>query len=114
MEEEKSFTQRLYEKGEQYLHTTIELYKLKGINTFAGVFAAIATGFIIWVIFLMFLLFLSIAAAFYFGDLLGKWHYGFFIVTGIYALAGIVIYIIRVKCLKEKINNFIIGQIFKE
>ena len=114
MEEEKSFTKRLYDKAEQYVKTSVELYKLKGVNTFANVFAAVATGFIIWVIFLMFLLFISIAAAFYFGELLGKIHYGFFIVAGFYLLVGIIIYVLRVKCLKEKINNFIIGQIFKD
>ena len=114
MEEEKSFTQRLYDKAEQYFKTSVELYKLKAVSSFAEVFSAIATGFIIWVIFLMFLLFLSIGAAFYFGDLLGKWHYGFFIVSGIYLLTGFIIYLLRIKCLKERINNFIIRQIFKD
>jgi len=114
MDEEKSFTKRLYEKGVQYVETTIELYKLKGISVFAGILSGIAIGFLIWVIFFMFLLFLSIAAAFYFGDLLGKWHYGFFIVTGIYALLGILIFIIGFKNIKQMINNLIVGKLFKE
>lgn len=114
MEEEKSFAQRVYEHIEEYAKTTVELYRLKAIKVIADVFSAVATGFIIWVIISFFLVFLSIGAAFYIGDLLGKWHYGFFIVAGFYALVGIIIYLLRFKCLKDRINNFIIRQIFKD
>ncbi len=114
MDEEKSFTHRLYEKGEQYVKTTIELYKLKGISALAGIFSGIAIGFVIWILFFMFLLFLSFAGAFYFGDLLGKPHYGFLIVTGIYAITLLIIFMIGIKSLKNKINNFIVGKLFKD
>jgi uncharacterized membrane protein YozB (DUF420 family) len=112
-EEEKSFTERIYEHVEEYAKTTVELYRLKAIKVFSDVFAAVATGFIIWVIISFFLVFLSIGTAFWIGQMLGKWHYGFFIVAGFYALVGLIIYMLRVKCLKAKINNFIIRQIFK-
>jgi hypothetical protein len=59
-------------------------------------------------------LFISFGAAFYFGSVLGGIHYGFFIVAGFYALLGLILYMLRIKCLKEKINNFIIRQIFKD
>ncbi len=113
-EEEKSFTQRLYGLAEQFVKTSTELYKLKAINMFAGVFAAVSTGVILWLIFLMLLLFLSIGGAFYFGKLLGAWHLGFFVMAGIYALFGLIIYIYRVKCVTEVIRNMIVKQIFKE
>lgn len=113
-EAEKSFTGRIYEKAEQYVKTTIELYRLKAVHTVSDVIATLATSFIIWVIIFLFLLFLSIGTAFYLGELLGKWHYGFFIVAGIYALIGLVIYLIRVKCLTNKIGDFIIRQILKD
>lgn len=112
--EEKSFTERLHDQVEQYVKTSIELYRLKAINTMSGVFAAVGTGLILWVIFLLILLFLSIGAAFYVGKILGSYHYGFFIVAGFYILVGVVIYIYRVKCFTEKLNNFIIKQIFKD
>lgn len=113
-EEEKSFTERIYEHVEEYAQTTVALYRLKAIKVFSDVFAAVATGFIIWVVISFFLVFLSIGVAFWLGALLGAWHYGFFIVTGIYALVGIIIYVLRIKCLKAKINSFIIRQIFKD
>jgi polyferredoxin len=114
MEEERSSTRKIYEQVEQYAKTTIELYKLKVTKTVADSFAAVATGFVLWVLLSMFLLFLSIGAGFYFGEVLGGWHYGFFIVAGFYALIAIIIYIYRVKCLKDNIANFIIKQIFKD
>ncbi len=114
MDDEKSFTHRLYDKGEQYVKTTIELYKLKGISALAGIFSGIAIGFVIWILFFLFLLFLSIASAFYFGDLLGKSYYGFFIVTGIYAVAILILFMIGIKNLKLKVNNLIVGKLFKD
>ena len=113
-EAEKSFAKRIYELVEQYARTSFEIYKLKAINMFAGVFAGIATGVILWLIFLMLLLFLSIGGAFYIGKSLGAYHHGFFIIAGFYLLLGILIYIFRVKCLKNVINNVIIKQIFKD
>ncbi len=114
MEEEKSTTKKIYEQVEQYAKTSIELYKLKATQTVANSFAAVATGFVLWVLLSMFLLFVSIAAGFYFGEVLGGWHYGFFLVAGFYALIAVIIYIYRVKCLKENIADFIVKQIFKE
>jgi len=113
-EEEKSFTERIYEQVEDYAKTTVELYRLKAIKVFSDVFASVATGFIVWVIISFFLVFLSIGLGFWIGDMLGAWYLGFFIVAGIYALIGLIIYMLRVKCLKERINNFIIRQIFKD
>jgi len=114
MEEEKSFAGRIYKLVEQYAKTSLEIYKLKAIDLFAGFFATLVTGIVIWLIFLMLLLFLSIGAAFYLGHLLNAYHHGFFIVAGFYLLMGIVIYIYRAKCLKEVFNNLIIKMIFKD
>jgi hypothetical protein len=113
-EEEKSFTERIYEQVEGYAKTTVELYRLKAIKVFSDVFAAVATGFIIWVVVSFFLVFLSIGVGFWVGAMLGAWYLGFFVVAGFYALIGLIIYALRVKCLKAKINNFIIKQIFKD
>ena len=114
MDEEKSFTGKLYDQVEQYAKTTVELYKLKAAKTLSEVFASVATGFILWVLFLFILLFLSIGGAFYLGKLMGEWHYGFLSVAGIYIVILVVIYILRVKCLTRKLNDFIIKQIFKD
>lgn len=112
-ETEKPFTERIYEKVEQYVKTTIELYRLKTVNTIADLVAALVTGFAIWVIVFLFLIFVSFGAAFYLGDLLGKWHYGFFIVAGIYIVLGILLYVFR-NSLKTTLNNFIVKQIFED
>ncbi len=114
MDEEKSFTGNLYDQVEQYAKTTVELYKLKVAKTLSEVFASVATGFILWVLFLFILLFLSIGTAFYLGKVMGEWHYGFLSIAGLYIIAVVVIYIYRVKCLTRKLNDYIIKQIFKD
>lgn len=113
-EEEKSFPKRLYDRVEDYVKTSIELYKLKAINTVADLISAIGTGLLLAVFFLMFLLFVSVGAAFYLGHLLGGWHHGFFIVAGFYILSGIILYVVRKKHVKDKINDFVIKQIFED
>lgn len=113
-QEEKSFPKRLYEQVEQYVKTSVELYKLRAINTVADLIAAIGTGIILALFFSMFLLFVSVGAAFYIGEVLGKWHYGFFAVAGFYIILGLIVYALREKHVKEKINNFVIKQIFED
>jgi hypothetical protein len=113
MSEEKTLTGRLYQEVEQYVKTALELYKLKALKVGAEVFSSIATGFILWILFLFILLFLSIGAGFYLGKLLGSYHYGFFAVAGIYIIIVAIIYVYRVKCLKNKLSDLIIKIIFK-
>ncbi|RZJ34515.1 MAG: hypothetical protein EOO51_09285 [Flavobacterium sp.] len=112
--EEKSFTAKMYEQAEDYARTTIELYKLKATKTFAEIFASVSTGIILAVIFSLILLFGSIGLALYLGEVMGKWHYGFFAVMGLYAIVAVVIYIYRVKCFTERLTEYIIKKIFKD
>jgi hypothetical protein len=112
--DEKSFVKRLYDHVEEYARSTFELYRLKAIKSFAETFAAISTGVILGLIFLMVLLFCSVGLALYLGKVFGGWHYGFFAVGGIYLLFAVVIYIIRVKCFKETITDYVLKQILKD
>ncbi|HEY0092477.1 MAG TPA: hypothetical protein VGB43_08325 [Flavobacterium sp.] len=112
--EEKSRIKQLYEHVETYARSTFELYRLKAIKSFAETFASVSTGIVLGLIFSMILLFASIGLALYLGAVFGGWHYGFFSVAGVYALFALIIYIYRVKCLKEKITDYILKEIFKD
>ncbi len=114
MDEEKSFAGKIYDQVEQYAKTTVELYKLKTAKTLSEVFASVATGLILWVLFLFILLFFSIGAAFYLGKVMGEWHYGFMTIAGFYLIIVGIIYVYRVKCLTRRLNDYIIKQIFKD
>ena len=104
----------LIDKAEQYGKTSIELYKLKAIDKSTDIFASIASRTVILVIISLFFILFTLGIALYLGDILGKSYYGFFIVSGFYALVSIVLFIIRKPILEEGFNDYIINQIFKE
>ncbi len=112
--EEKSFVNRIYDQIETYARSTIELYRLRAIKSFAETFATVSMGVILGLIFSMILLFASIGLGFYLGAVFGGWHYGFFAVAGVYAIFAMIIFIYRVRCLKETITAYILKQIFKD
>lgn len=103
----------LFEKFEQYGKTSIELYKLKTIDKVTDVFASLVSRIVISIIITLFLIFFSIGTAVFLGDILGKIYYGFFAVTGFYALVAIVLLLTR-KSLENTFNDYLINQIFKE
>lgn len=113
-QEEPSRFSRLYDHAEQYVKTSAELYRLKAVKTGAGIFSSVTTGFILGVVFSMVLLFASVGLAFYIGSVLGAWHHGFFIVCGIYLIAGIMVYLLRTKIIRRKLNDYFVKEVFED
>lgn len=91
METTNGIIEPLFEKVEQYSKTSIELWKLKAINKFADVSSILIAKIIWFFAFTFLLLFLSLAAAFYFGYLLNNLFYGFMIVTLFYMVVATVL-----------------------
>jgi len=114
MKDKVILVEMLYEKAEQYAKTTFELYKLKTIDKVTDVFASVASRFAIAVIIALFFVLLTVGLALYLGELLGKTYYGFFALALFYAVLAIVLIIMRKQWLEDKLNNYIINQIFKE
>lgn len=104
----------LFEKVESYTKTTLELYRLRAIDKITDVFATIASSLIIAVIIALFFILISIGLALYLGELLGKSYYGFFALSGFYALIALIIAMNRRAWLEIKLNDFLINQIFKD
>ena len=103
----------LIDKSKDYLDTKIELARLKTIDKSADVLSAVVV--MVSVIFLgfFFILFVSIALALMLGKWLGSYHYGFFIMGGVYALILLIIYIQREKWIKVPIANGLINKMLK-
>lgn len=112
--EDKSKIEQIYERVEQYVLTSVELYKLKALQKVAEVATSLITSFLLAIFGLLFLLFVSIGLAVYLGEVMGRIHYGFMIVAGIYLLFSIIVYILRAQVLKDKVNTFIVRKIFKD
>jgi len=110
METPEGLIKSMLESAETYTKTTIELSKLKLLETTIR----LATSFIpkMSVIFMMllFTLVFNIGIALWIGELLGQSYIGFFIVAGFYFIAGIVLHFFLYKWVKKPISDFIIEQ----
>ncbi len=111
MESESNPVEDLFGKGREYINTRIDLFKLKSINKASSVFSSTIAALALLAILLMVLLFLSIGLAVYLGSVLGAMHYGFFIVAGIYFIAGLLLFAFRKSLLKTPFSNWLIRNL---
>src|SRR5450759_4931848 len=109
MDEQSGLIESLIEKGEQYGKTTLELIKLKTLDKSADVISNMVSWAIVIVFVVLFFLILNIGVALWIGELLGKSYYGFFAVSGFYAILAIVFIIFRKQFVKNPLNNSIIN-----
>jgi uncharacterized membrane protein YozB (DUF420 family) len=92
---------------------SIELIKLKSIDRTADFISSFVSRLLVILILTIFSVFINIGVAIWIGDLLGKVHYGFFIVAFFYALVAFVLYVFRHKLVKLPLSNYIITQLSK-
>ena len=110
METPVSLIEELFEKVEAYSKTSIELAKLKGLETTTQVVTTMMWRMSVIIMLSLFVLVLNIGIALWVGELLGKSYYGFFIVAGFYLLAGIVLHYFLHNWIKKPVSDLIITQ----
>lgn len=110
METPTSLIEELFEKGEAYTKTSIELAKLKGLETTTQVVTTMVWRMSVIVMLSLFVLVLNIGIALLLGELLGKSYFGFFIVAGFYVLAAIVLHFFLHNWIKKPVSDLIITQ----
>jgi hypothetical protein len=113
MDEQSGSIESLIEKGEQYGKTTLELLKLKTLDKSADVVSNLVSWLIVLIFAVLFFLILNIGLALWLGELLGKSYYGFFVVSGFYALLALIFGIFRKQIVKNPVNNSIITQVLE-
>jgi hypothetical protein len=113
MDEQSGLIESLIEKGEQYGKTTIELLKLKTLDKSADVASNLVSWLIVIIFVVLFFLILNIGVALWLGELLGKSYYGFFVVSGFYALLALIFGIFRKQLIKDPLNNSIVEQVLE-
>lgn len=114
MEDKAAPVEVLVERTQAYIKSSIQLFKLKATDKLAEIVSNIASSFVIVVIVALFCVNLNIAIALLLGDLLGKAWLGFVLVSGFYAFAGIIIYLLRDKWIKKPLRNSIIEQLLMD
>jgi hypothetical protein len=110
MESQTSIVESLFQKVETYGKTTLELTKLKALNTTTVVATSLISRLIVFLMIALFVVVLSIGVALLLGDMLGKPYLGFFIVAAFYFVSGIVLHVYLQQWLKKPISEFVISQ----
>jgi len=103
----------LFEKIEDYTRTTVELAKLKVIDTSADVASSLISRLVIAIVFAMFILLLNFGLSFWIGELLGNFYFGFFVMASLYLIVSIVLYSYKDRWIKMPVSNFIITKMLK-
>lgn len=101
----------LLTRVEDYGNTRIELARLIAINHTSTVMSFLISHIIMVLTICVFILVLSIGAAFWIGDLLGTVYLGFLIVAAFYG-ALILLLLLFLKPIKNRIKNNIIAHLY--
>ena len=111
METKTSLIEPLLERVEAYGKTSFELLKLKALNKTADVSSTVFSRSLFILVVSFFAFTINIAIALWIGDLLGKAYYGFLIVSGFYAIVGIILLIVH-PTIKKRVGDAIVKELF--
>jgi hypothetical protein len=114
MENNASTIEMLFERAEDYTRTTVELAKLNAVDKTADVLSSLLSRLTVSIVFVLFAFLANIGLSLWLGELLGKVYYGFFIVSSLYLIVAIVLYLFKDQWLKMPISNFIIVKMLKK
>ena len=101
----------LFEKTKDYVETRADLFRLKAIKKTAEVGSSLISNTIIVIVFSSFFIFLNIGIGLWLGSILGTSYYGFFALSALYLIVGIIVYSNRKKILSSPIADSIIKKI---
>lgn len=114
METKATTVELLFEKAGNYIKTTVELTKLNVVDKSSDVLSSLLTRIILLVVVALFSFLINIGLSLWIGELLGKWHYGFFVVAGGNLALILLLYLFRNSWIKILITNLIISKIVNQ
>ncbi|WP_136667008.1 hypothetical protein [Flavobacterium sp. H122] len=103
----------LFDKAENYVKTSMDLFKLQLIDKSSDLIATLATKIVIVLIVSMFLFFMNIGFAIWIGQYLNNLSLGFIIISSFYLIVSIFMYCFRHRFLKFPISDMIIRKLTK-
>jgi hypothetical protein len=87
--------------------------KRKGVDKLSTLVPTLVTRIVVIITVCLFILLLSIGIALWLGDLLGRSYYGFFIVAGVYGIAGIIFNFFLYNWIKNPVGDAVILQMLQ-
>lgn len=103
----------LFDKASDYVETNISLFKLKAIHKTSDIVSTIFTKFLIGIVLFLFFILLNIGLAYLIGSLLGHTYIGFFILSALYLIIGLILKVNGSKWIKIPATSLIIKSITK-
>lgn len=110
METPVDLIEDLVAKAEKYGKTSIDLAKLKSLETTTTVASSLIARLSVVIMLSLFVLVLNIGIALWLGELLGKVYYGFFIVAAFYLITALVLHFFLLRWIKKPMSDLIITQ----
>ncbi len=110
MENVKQEFEILLKQSTDYVDTRLELLKLQSVSKLSDVVSSLLSRMVVILVSLMFISLVSVAVSLWLGSLLGKSYYGFFIISGFYALIGLICFQMRHRLFKKPIGNLLIRK----
>lgn len=104
----------LFERSEDFIKTTLNLYKLKAIDKVAEIVSSLLSLLVVIMTVVLSIIIFSIGAAFWIGTYMGQTAYGFFMVGGFYLIISILFLAFKEKMVKYPVSNSIIKQMMKK
>ena len=98
-------------KAGEVAETKVELWKLRAAGKISETVSSMISKIAIVILLAIAVIILSLGVAYWLGSTLGNVYYGFFIVGGFYAFAGLLIFLFRDKLIKGPVSNLIIDKI---
>ncbi|MEO0046772.1 MAG: hypothetical protein RL705_1963 [Bacteroidota bacterium] len=114
MESKTTTLESLFENVEQYSKTSFELYKHKAIYEIASLTSSLAVKFILSMVVALVSLFISLGLALWFGEMMKKNYYGYFMVALLYVMLGILLFLFRKPWIKNQMSNIVIKSMLKQ
>jgi hypothetical protein len=114
MDVKDNIFESLWYKVEELGLTTLELSKLKALETVTNVTTSMLSRITVIISILVFLLIFNIGVAFLLGDILGRICYGFFIVAVFYLIAAIILHFYLHIWIKNSVSELIINKALQQ
>lgn len=108
--EEKTTTNELYQKAENYAKSSLKLVCLQTVKKSSELFAALGFGFIMFVVVCFFFFLINFGVSLWVGQKLNDLALGFCLVASFYFVLAILLLVFKKTIMNKYFKNWIINQ----
>ena len=108
--EEKTTTNELYQKAENYAKSSLKLVCLQTVKKSSELFAALGFGFILVVVVCFFFVLINFGVSLWVGQKLNDLALGFCLVASFYFVLAILLIVFKKTIMNKYFKNWIINQ----